>query len=120
MKLWTLKDPFDPKFLAYERLRLTIAVGYVHGAVSGNSNFAIMSGSKSNSSNDSVIRIPKVGMTLGFLPKRSTNRGLKSFINRVIWVGSYFSCKLESKLFSSEVKREVICLNTFDSVQERF
>ena len=42
-----------------------------------------------------------------------------SFINRVIWIGSYFSCKLEGKLFSSEVKRELIGLNT-KTVQERF
>ena len=32
-------------------------------------NFAMMSGFKSSSSKDSLIRIPKVGMTLGFLPK---------------------------------------------------
>ena len=35
-----------------------------------------------------------------------------SFINRVIWVSSYFSCKLEGKLFPSEVKRDLIGLNT--------
>ena len=41
-----------------------------------------------------------------------------SFINRVICIGSYLSCKLEGKLFSSEVKRELIRLNT-KTVQER-
>ena len=41
--------------------------------------FAAVSGLKSNSSKDSIIRIPKVGMTLGFLVKWSTYIGLKWF-----------------------------------------
>ena len=34
-----------------------------------------------------------------------------NFIKRVILVGSYLSCKLKSKIFSSAVKRELIRLN---------
>ena len=63
--------------LGIQKSEVAIAVGYVHGGVSGNSNFAMMSGSKSNSSNDSLIRVPKVGMTLGLPAKRSKYRGLK-------------------------------------------
>ena len=69
-------------------------------------------GIKSNSSNNSLIRIPNVGMTLVFNQNGPHTEGENSFINRVIRVDSYFSCKLEGKLFSSEVRRELICLNT--------
>ena len=85
-----------------------MAVGYVHGGVSGNSNFAMMSGSKSNFSNS----YKRWNDSWFFSKKIHILRVKNSFVNRIIWVGSYFSCKLERKLFSSELKRELIRLNT--------
>ena len=83
------------------------------GGVSGNSNFAMMSGSKSNSSNDSLIRIPKVGMTLGFLPKSSTYRGLKIVsYTGLFGLAAILVANCRASFFSSKAKRELIRLNT--------
>ena len=64
------------------------------------------------SSKDCLTQIPKAEKTLGFLLKWTIYRGLNSFINRAIRVCRSFNCKLKGKLFSSEVERELICLNT--------
>ena len=48
-----------------------------------------------------------------WIPKKvHISRVRNCIINRVIWVGSYFSCKMKSKLFSSGMKWQLICLNT--------
>ena len=61
-----------------------MGVLYVHGGVSANWNFAMISGLKSNYSTDSLTQIPS------FLLKWSTYRWLKNdFINRVVSVSCY-------------------------------
>ena len=44
----------------------------------------------------------------------------KNFINRVTCIGRYFDCILNGKLFSSEARRELICLNTKTLCRKRF